>query len=227
VSFTAFVVLHGKNYYLAPIYPMLLASGGVVIEHALSRTKQDWLWKPLIAGTVFAAGACFAPLTVPILPVERFLVYLDKLPFKLPRSEKSHFGLALPQHYADQFGWQEIAVATAKIYNSLPPEQRAKTGIFGNNYGYAGAIDFFGPRYGLPKAIGGHQSYWLWGPRNYTGESLIVLGDRRTTLEPKCASIQEFDGHLNPYAVEQSPIFLCQGLKWNLQEIWPELKKWR
>ncbi|HEX4489545.1 MAG TPA: glycosyltransferase family 39 protein [Terriglobales bacterium] len=227
VSFSAFVVLHGKNYYLAPIYPMLLAAGAVVIEHALNRSKQDWIWKPLIAGIVFAAGACFAPITVPILPVESFLVYLDKLPFKIPRSEKSHFGLALPQHYADQFGWEEIAVATAKIYNSLPPEQRAKTAIFGNNYGYAGAIDFFGPRYGLPKAIGGHQSYWLWGPRNYTGESLIVLGDHRATLEPKCASIQEFDGHLNPYAVEQDPIFLCRGLKWNLQEIWPELKKWR
>jgi uncharacterized membrane protein len=226
VSFLLFVALKGKNYYLAPIYPMLLAAGGVAFERGLERTRRAWVWKPLIAGTVFAAGVCFLPITVPVLSVESFVSYLAKLPFKMPRSEKSHIGLALPQHYADQFGWEQMTAAVAKIYDSLPPAQRAKTGIFGNNYGYAGAIDFFGPRYGLPKAIGGHQTYWLWGPRNYTGESLIVLGDHRSSIEPKCASIQEFDVAFSPYAVEHDPIFLCQGLKWNLQDLWPELKKW-
>jgi hypothetical protein len=227
VSFVVFVALHGKNYYLAPIYPMLLAAGAVTFEHGLRRTRLAWIWEPLIAGVVFVAGAWLMPLTVPVLPVESFIAYLNKLPFKVPRSEKSHVGLALPQHYADQFGWQEMTAAVAKIYDSLPPEQRAKTGIFGNNYGEAGAIDFFGSRYGLPKAIGNHQTYWLWGPRNYTGESLIVLGDRRSVLEPKCASIQEFDAQTSPFAVEQGPIFLCIGLKWNLQDAWPRLKKWR
>jgi hypothetical protein len=222
-----FVVLKGKNYYLAHIYPMLLAAGAVAIERRLERMPQAWLWKALIAGTVFAAGAWVIPLTVPVLPVESFISYMDKLPFKVPRSEKSHIGLALPQHYADQFGWQEMTQAVGKIYNSLPPDQRAKTGIFANNYGYAGAIDFFGPRYGLPKAISTHQSYWLWGPREYTGESLIVLGDRRSSIEPKCANIQEFDVTFSPYGVEHDPIFLCQGLKWNLQELWPKIKKWR
>jgi hypothetical protein len=152
---------------------------------------------------------------------------MNKLPIKIPRTERSHFAVVLPQHYADQFGWQEMAEAVAKIYNGLPPEQRAKTGIFGNNYGYAGAIDFFGPRLGLPKAISTHQTYWLWGPRNYTGESLIVLGDNRSSLEPKCASIQQFDVSFSPYGLEHDPIFVCQGLKWNLQAVWPELKKWR
>jgi len=227
VAFTVFVVLHGKNYYLAPIYPMLLAAGAVMFERGLNRVRYGWVWQPLIAGTIFATGAWFAPLTVPILPVERFISYMDKLPIKVPRTERSHFAVVLPQHYADQFGWQEMAEAVAKIYNRLPPEQRAKTGIFGNNYGYAGAIDFFGPRLGLPKAISTHQTYWLWGPRNYTGESLIVLGDRRSSLEPKCQSIQEFDVSFGAYGLEHDPIFVCQGLKWNLQEIWPELKKWR
>ena len=227
VAFTVFVVLKGKNYYLAPIYPMLLAAGGVVFERGLERTRQAWMWKPLIAGTIFAAGAWFAPLTLPVLPVERFIAYMDKLPFKIPRTERSHFAVVLPQHYADQFGWQEMTQAVAKIYNALPPEQRTKTGIFGNNYGYAGAIDFFGPRYGLPGAISTHQTYWLWGPGNYTGESLIVLGDHRSSIEPKCASLQEFDVTFSPYGLEHDPIFLCQGLKWNLQEVWPELKKWR
>ncbi len=226
VAFTVFVILKGKNYYLAPIYPMLLAAGTVAFERGIERTRKEWL-KPLIAGVVFAGGAWLIPITVPVLKVESFIAYMEKLPFKLPRSEKSHFNVVLPQHYADQFGWGEMTAAVARIYNSLPPEQRAKTGIFGNNYGYAGAIDFFGPRYGLPKSISSHQTYWLWGPRNYTGESLIVLGDNRRSLQSKCASLAEYDVTFSPYALEHNPIFVCQGLKWNLQEIWPELKKWR
>jgi hypothetical protein len=226
VAFTVFVTLKGKNYYLAPIYPMLLAAGAVAFERGIERTRQAWL-KPLIAGVIFANGIYLLPITVPVLPVERFIGYADSLPFKLPRSEKSHFRALLPQHYADQFGWEEMTAAVAKIYNSLPPEQRAKTGIFANNYGYAGAIDFFGPRYGLPKSISAHQSYWFWGPRAYTGESLIVLGDNRRSLAPKCASIAEYDVTFSSYALERDPIFVCQELKWKLQEIWPEMKKWR
>ena len=227
VSFTAFVVLHGKNYYLAPIYPMLLAAGGSGNRAWPHRITAGMGMEAAYRRLVFAAGAYFAPIAVPVFPVERFLAYLDKLPFKVPRTEKSHFGACTAATLRRPVWLARNRARHCKIYNSLPAEQRAKTAIFGNNYGYAGAIDFFGPHYGLPKAIGGHQSYWLWGPRNYTGESLIVLGDRRAVLEPKCASLQEFDGHLNPYAVEQGPIFLCQGFKWNLQQIWPELKKWR
>jgi hypothetical protein len=50
--------------------------------------------------------------------------------------------------------------------------------VFGQNYGQAGAIDFFGPKYGLPPAIGGNQNYFIRGPRGYTGESMIVLDDQ-------------------------------------------------
>ena len=71
---------------------------------------------------------------------------------------------------------EEMTREVARIYNSLPPEQRARTAIFANSYGQAGAIDFFGPKYGLPKSISNHQSYWLWGPREFSGETVIVLG---------------------------------------------------
>ena len=73
------------------------------------------------------------------------------------------------------------------VYNSLPPDVRAKTAIFGQNYGQAGAIDLFGPKYGLPPAISGHQSYFLWGPRGYTGESVIVMAGRQEDLETRFA----------------------------------------
>ena len=53
--------------------------------------------------------------------------------------------------------------AVAKVYFSLPPAERATTAIFANSYGQAGAIDFFGPKYGLPKAISGER--WSDGLR--------------------------------------------------------------
>src|SRR5262249_50225028 len=85
---------------------------------------------------------------------------------------------------ADQFGWEEMAAAVGSAYNSLAPDVRAKTAIFGQNYGQAGAIDLFGPKYGIPQgsAISGHQSYYLWGPHGYTGGSMIVMDDRPERL---------------------------------------------
>jgi hypothetical protein len=84
----------------------------------------------------------------------------------------------LPQIYADHFGWREMAEAVDGAYNRLSPEDRSRCAIFGQNYGQAGTIDFFGAQMGLPKALSGHQDYFLWGSRGYTGECMIVMDDR-------------------------------------------------
>jgi dolichyl-phosphate-mannose-protein mannosyltransferase len=228
-AFTAFVLLHGKNYYLAPIYPMLLAAGAVMIESGIKRTRQLWL-QPVIVLVLLAGGAWFAPLIVPVLPVDKFLVYMDKLPFKVPRSEHSHMAAVLPQHYADQFGWEEITAKVAEVWNSLPPAERAGCGIFAQDYGQAGAIDFLGRRYGLPLALSGHQTYFLWGPRGYSGNCLIVLDDKQEVLEELFEHV-EFVGVSkdNPYALEREiPVFICKGSKFgSLTDFWPKVKKWR
>src|SRR5580692_1527905 len=98
VCFTVFFVLHGKNYYLSPIYPMLLAAGAVAIEAAIERRKIAgteaeslrvgpnrlvWL-KVVIVIVLLASGAQLAPLAVPILSPEKFLNYLKYLPMKPP-----------------------------------------------------------------------------------------------------------------------------------------------
>jgi hypothetical protein len=136
----------------------------------------------------------------------------------------------LPQLYADMFGWEGIAQRVGAYYHTLSPEEQRKTAIFANNYGDAGAIDFFGPKYGLPKAIGGHQNYWIWGPRDYTGESMIVLGEGdERNMQTKCTSYSIIGNTKDPLSRpdEWLPIYHCRGLKWNLQTIWPELKRWR
>ena len=102
------------------------------------------------------------PLTLPILPVEKIVGYEAALGIRNTRTEVSHSG-PLPQHFGDEFGWQEMVEGVANVNQSLPPEQRAQTAILAGNYGEAGAIDFFGPHRGLPKAISAHQNYYFWG----------------------------------------------------------------
>ena len=231
VGFAVFVALKGKNYYLAPIYPVYLAAGCVVIDDAIDRLRQGWRWlKPAMVVLLLAAGAVFAPLAAPILPIEQFIPYMERLPIKVPRSEHSHMRALLPQHYADQFGWNEIVDEVAIAWKRIPNEERKDCGIFAQDYGQAGAIDFLGPKYGLPQSLSGHQSWWLWGPRGYSGNCLIVLDDSRERLEELFKQV-EFVGTSrdNPYALERElPVFICRGAKFGgLAQLWPSLKKWR
>ena len=140
--FAAFaIVLKGKNYYLAPIYPMLFAAGAMVIERGIERSRQPWL-KPALLAVITVTGLYFAPIVVPVLPVERFITYMNHLPFTIPRSEHYHERAVLPQHYADQFGWIEIVEKVDQAWQRIPAAERADCGILTHNYGEAGAIDF-------------------------------------------------------------------------------------
>ena len=234
VCYSVFFVLHGKNYYLAPVYPMLLAAGAVAIESALDRPRSgaprlQWL-KPVIVVILLVNGAYLAPVVVPILSPDGFLAYAKTLPFKLPVMEHAHARAALPQWYADQFGWQEIVDETAVAWNHLTPEERPDCGIFAQDYGQAGAIDFLGRRDGLPGAMSGDRTYFLWGPHNYSGNCMIVLNDRKEVLERYWNQVDYIGTSAgNPYALEQQiDVFLCTGKKFDsLAGVWPKLKRWR
>jgi hypothetical protein len=229
VCYSAFFALHGKNYYLAPIYPMLLAAGAVVVDSALNHLRAAW-FKPVIVVLLLANGAYLAPIPVPILSPEGFITYMHNLPFKLPVMEHSHARATLPQWYADQFGWQEIVEETAVAWNQLPVEARRDCGIFAQDYGQAGAIDFFGPKYGLPQSLSGHQTWFLWGPGNYSGDCMIVLDDSRENLEKLWANVTYVGTSAdNPYALEkQIDVFICRGKKFeSWAAFWPNVKRWR
>ena len=248
VCFTVFFVLHGKSYYLAPVYPLLLAAGAVVIESAIDRRKSDrrksdgkkndqgektrprrtWL-KAVIVIVLLASGAHLTPVVVPVLSPDKFIAYTKTLPMKLPVMEHDHARAALPQWYADQFGWQEIVAETTEAWNRIPADDRKDCGIFAQDYGQAGAIDFLGHAYGLPPALSGDRTYFLWGPRGYSGNCLIVLGDRRARLEQLFDHV-EFVGTSadNPYALEtEISVNICRGPKFGtLAQLWPQVKHW-
>ncbi|MGA3160923.1 MAG: glycosyltransferase family 39 protein [Terracidiphilus sp.] len=221
------MALHGKMYYLAPVYPMMFAAGAVWVEGATER--KLWIWvKPALALAIATIGGIYVPIILPILSVPNFLAYEHALGIGQQRFENQPEGV-LPQIYADMFGWEEIAQQVATYYHTLSPEEQRKAAIFANSYGDAGAIDFFGPRYGLPKAIGNHQSYWIWGPREYTGESIIVLGEGdESNMQMHCKSYSIIGNTKHPLSRpdEWKPIYHCRGYEWNLQEIWPRMKHW-
>ncbi|MGB9195320.1 MAG: hypothetical protein WCB53_00195, partial [Terriglobales bacterium] len=170
------------------------------------------------------------PLAMPILPIDRFVSYMNHLPIKVPRSEYEHERIAVPQHYADQFGWNEIVAKTAEAWNTIPASYRGDCAIFAQDYGQAGAIDFLGQKFGLPNALSGDRTYWIWGPRGYSGNCLIVLGDRRARLEELFEHVQYMGNSApNPYALEtEISVNICHGAKFGtLADLWPNLKHWR
>ena len=116
----------------------------------------------------------------------------------------------------------------AEAYNLLPPDERSRTMIFANDYGSAGAVDFFGPKYGLPKAVSNHQTYWYWGPRNYDGTTVIVLGSDGSGDREHFQSVEVVGRAQHPYSRrdEWFPILLCRGLIFDLQQTWPKMKHW-
>jgi Dolichyl-phosphate-mannose-protein mannosyltransferase len=216
-----------KTYYIAPAYPMLLAAGAVLLERWLRRPRLRWAL-PAYLGLLAVTGALLAPIALPILPPAVYLRYTRALGVAQPRLENRATN-AMPQLFADRFGWPEMAEAVANVYNALPPAERERTGIFANDFGQGGAIDFYGPKLGLPKAIGGHLTYWYWGPRQYTGDSLIVLGDDRETLEQKFDDVEAKAevGHRYAMRQEHFTVFLCRHPKgFTLQSAWPQLKNW-
>ena len=229
ICYLIFFVLHGKSYYLAPIYPMLFAAGAIAVESWLDRPLGTWL-KPAIVTALLAGGAYIAPIMIPIFSPDHFISYMERLPFKLPVMEHAHMRAVLPQWYADQFGWNEIVAETAVAWDRLSPDERRDCGIFAQDYGQAGAIDFLGRRYGLPPALSGHQTWFLWGPRGYSGNCLIVLDDRREALERLFKNVELVGTSAdNPYALErQIPVFICRGSKYGtMTDLWPRIKKWR
>jgi hypothetical protein len=176
---------------------------------------------------VLLTGVVLAPLTAPLLAIETYVRYRNLLGLEPIRAENQRTG-ALPQYFADEFGWEEMTREVARVYHGLPPDQRASTAIFANSYGQAGAIDFFGPKYGLPKAISNHQSYWLWGPREYTGDTVIVLGSDGSGDREHFNRVEVVGRAQHPYSRldERFDIFLCSGLTSDLRTFWPQIKNW-
>jgi len=232
--FLLLTVQQAKAYYLAPIYPMLLAGGAVAIGRSIETRATAgagrvarWL-KPAIVASLLAGGAVTAPLVLPILPIETFIRYQALFGGAAAVKEERHAMGRLPQHYADMFGWEEMVATVARVYHRLPPDEQARCAIFASNYGEAGAIDLLGPKYGLPKAVSGHNSYYLWGPGDRPVQVVITMGESEEDVRKSFADVTLGETFTNDYVMPYEndlPIYVGRGPRAPLAELWPHTKK--
>jgi len=227
-AFIILLMLHGKAYYAGPIYPALFAAGavgGAGLEHAARiRRRPVVLWAAAILAYALAALPVGLPLFPPPLTREWILRVGGRSALMNNRGEMER----LPQDYGDMLGWQQLVRRAAAVYDSLPAEKRARTAVFGASYGEAGALAFYGPRFGLPPAISNEGSFWFWGPGSQPGEVVLAVGSecddwrdfaRRRTL----AAV--FD---DPWMVGEqrnTPICVMEDPTRTLQDIWPLIRR--
>jgi len=223
VAFVVFYLTNGKVYYLSPAYPMLLALGAVWLEGMLVLRRRA---RAAVAVFLFIGGLAMAPYAIPVLPVETFLRYQEALGLRAPQQERAHTGL-LPQHFGDRFGWEEFVSMVGDAYNKLDPVDRTRCSIFVSNFAEAGAIDLFGQRFGLPRAISGHMTHYIWGPGNATGEVMLVYWNEREELGKLFEEVIEVARFHHPYVMDRQnnrPLYLCRRLKLPVRQAWKQVK---
>jgi len=224
------IVLHGKHYYPAGIYPIPFAAGGVALE---AWTRRARIVRPAIALALAAFGALLAPLTLPILPEPDAAAYevrvmrAARVSNETLQTEHGRTA-ALPADFADMHGWPRLATTVERAVATLSPDDRARAVIVASNYGEASALIFFGRD--LPPVVSGHNQYWLWGPQGRSGDVLIdVNGDCGASAHLFASSrlLATFD---DPWAIAYErniPIVLCRGIRVPLTAYWPRKRKYR
>ncbi len=225
--FAVMALQNGKPYYLSPFFPILFAAGAVFVENVTARKHLKWI-APALASCILLGGIITTPFSLPLLSVPGFIRYQESLGQKPQWNERSEIGV-LPQQYADEMGWEEMTAQVAELYRSLTPAEQRDCWIYLRNYGEAGAIDFFGPEYGLPRATCAHNSYWYWGFDKWRGSAAIIFGTSRDLEE----NFRDLRSHFEqvelgattrcdlamPYE-NRRPIFICRRATFSLRDIW-------
>ncbi|HSZ44031.1 MAG TPA: glycosyltransferase family 39 protein [Streptosporangiaceae bacterium] len=203
----AFMLTGGKPYYLAGMFPVLLAAGAQPTVEELARMRPGLRRALIIATPLLSLGGYV--ITLPILPMS----VVHDTPI-----------VALNYDAGETIGWPTFVGEIAAAYRSLPPAQRAATTVLTSNYGEAGAVDRFGPGDGLPRAYSGHMSFWYWGPPPATATTALVIGYSRSQLG-FCGSVRlavVLNNHEQVSDDEQGePVWICSQLRESWRALWP------
>ena len=215
VPLLLFLLVRGRDYYVAPGYPMLLAAGAVALERGIARMRPRtarWCRAGIALALVCALGT----------------TALISLPLAGIGSEAWRISRSVHDTFAEQVGWPELVAEVARVYAALPANERARTAIFANNYGEGGAIDRYGPQYGLPPAIGTVNSYWARGPGSPSPLTVIVLGDNVEGISDTPATCTLAGRVRIPHGVENEEsghpeIFICRNFRVPVPQLWPSI----
>ena len=218
VTLGIFVVAKARFYYLAPMYPVLLAAGSVLwgqwvrsLRPAGSRVAQGALWTAMVAG-----GVVFALTTMPVAPIGSGLW---------------KFTSTVHDQFREQIGWNDLAETVARVYQSLPADERTHAGILSGNYGEGGALNLYGPALGLPHAMAGTNSFWYRGYTQPPPDTVILVGFDLDEGEELFASCRVAAKNTNRYDVvneesrDHPDILVCQHLRQSWPEFWRRFRR--
>lgn len=202
-----------REYYLAPGYPMLLAGGAVALERGIGALGPRSA-RAARAATALVLAAAFA------------MTALFALPLAPMGSQAWRATLPLHPQFADRVGWPELVAEVARVYHALPADERARTAIYANNYGEAGAIERYGPRHGLPPAISQANSFWARGYGDPPPTTVIVVGSDAAHMATTRATCVVAGRVRIPYGVvndeARTPdIYVCRDLRFDWATSWP------
>jgi hypothetical protein len=225
LTFVILVVQKSKVYYMAPVFPVMMAAGAISVEAVCGR--RHWRWFRVAALLIVVSGGIATlPMGLPVLSPDAFVNYQKSIRLVAPTEETNEVG-ALPQYYADRFGWENMVSTVTSVYAKLTPEQKAECAILAGNYGEAGAIDYYGHLYGLPKAISVHNSYYLWGPGDKPVNTVISIGIPRRDLQSLFENIKPEAKVISRYAMpfeSNLTVYVCSGPRIPLHEVWSKAK---
>ncbi len=217
VPFMLLFAAQGNGYYLAPAYPMLAAGGAVWWEKRLAgmaRPRSASLWRGISWGILGIFAVFLIAVELPVAPLGS--KWWDQV-------SKSNTQLK------SEVGWPELAQQVAKAYNSLPMEEKSGAAILAASSGEIGAMDLYGPAYGLPKVISGFDSYWQYGYGNPPPQTLIVVGFDSDLLKNfrDCRLIAPI---LMPFnirneeTINHRAIYVCHNLLMPWPEFWSQFQ---
>ncbi|HET6928846.1 MAG TPA: glycosyltransferase family 39 protein [Candidatus Acidoferrum sp.] len=213
VTLLLFVIAKGRGYYLAPAYPMLYAAGAVWGERWLLtlRAAQTQIVRVAVAAALAISTLGAMAVALPLAPVNSAWFRLaDKVNLTL----------------RDEIGWEDLVANLAKLRDSLPAESRTHLGILAENYGEVGAINLYGPKYGLPRAVSGVNSSWERGYGDPPPQILIIVGFPAAFVEANFDSCRLVAQNTNSFGVvneettERRDIFLCGPPKTGWPRFW-------
>ncbi len=219
VFFATMFAMHAKDYYLAGIYPALFAAGGVAWEHRFAvaqsvRNNRVFAF-PVFTAVLIVTSIIVLPMSSPVLKPDTWVRYTRALKLSHPEQE-TDMASALPQFFADRFGWQSELDQVSAAYSKLSPAEQARVCVFTSNYGEAGSLQFLGPLEGkpVPRVISGHNNYWLWGMQGCTTDLILaIVHDKPEQLAQKYEHVEIVGRMDDPWGMsfEHRNIYLLRG----------------
>ncbi|RBY95955.1 hypothetical protein DQ237_12555 [Blastococcus sp. TF02-8] len=202
-----FLLTGGKPYYLAGLYPLLLAAGsGPALDRVRERRGLRLLLPAALATSLLVNGL----LALPVLPVAR----LGDTPVP-----------DINYDAAETVGWPRFAMTVERASSELPDGTRAV--VLTGNYGEAGAVDRFAPS--LAPAYSGHNAYWDWGPPPADVDAVVAVGlprDRLARWFGEVRAVDRIDAGVGLDNEEQgTTVWLATGRTVPWSEIWPQLRR--